>query len=284
MDAETGMFTYFRREADNPNGDTLMAVYEAPGEPGVFWIGPWGGGLRGRGLNRLNAGTGTFTPYRREAYDTNSLSSNRVQVVYEAPSEPGMLWIGTYDDGLSRLDLAMESFTSFVALSPRSYRPEREKAAALEATNKAIESTNNELQRALRHLTEAQDQLIHTEKMASLGQLTAGIAHEIKNPLNCVYNFAEINAEMLSELLGELTRKPDSRIGDIQQIIEDLRHNEEKINEHGQRADGIIRAMLEHSRTEPGERRRVDVNRLLDEYVNLAYQGVRARENGFTVD
>ena len=156
-------------------------------------------------------------------------------------------------------------------------RAEREKA-------KAIESTNNELQRALKHLTETQDQLVHTEKMASLGQLTAGIAHEIKNPLNFVNNFSTLSVGMLEELKDWIEEQGGMEKPEVRELVETLTMNAAKINEHGQRADGIIRSMLEHSRTGRGERRAVDINKLVDEYVNLSYHGVRARWEGIEVD
>ena len=156
-------------------------------------------------------------------------------------------------------------------------RAEREKA-------KAIEHTNSELQRALKHLTETQDQLIHTEKMASLGQLTAGIAHEIKNPLNFVNNFAQISSVQAEEIEAILEKEKGHLSTDsaheLKEILDDLKINTQKINEHGKRADGIIRSMLEHSRTSSGERRPIDLNLLLDEYVNLSYHAVRARTQG----
>jgi len=155
-------------------------------------------------------------------------------------------------------------------------RAEREKA-------RAIEATNNELQRVLKHLTEAQDQLIHTEKMASLGQLTAGIAHEIKNPLNFVNNFSALSGEMIDELKNWIEEKGGMEEPEVRELVETLKMNAAMINEHGQRADGIIHSMLEHSRTGRGERRSVEINKLVDEYVNLAYRGIKAREEGFTV-
>ena len=156
-------------------------------------------------------------------------------------------------------------------------RAEREKA-------QAIEATNNELGRALKHLTETQDQLIHTEKMASLGQLTAGIAHEIKNPLNFVNNFSRLSGEVVEDLKDWIKEKGGMNDPEVKEMIDTLSLNAEKINEHGQRADGIIRSMLEHSRTGRGEKRATDINKLVEEYLNLAYHGIRARENGFEAD
>ena len=156
-------------------------------------------------------------------------------------------------------------------------RAEREKA-------KAIESTNQELERALKHLTETQDQLIHTEKMASLGQLTAGVAHEIKNPLNFINNFAEIcvgQAEDLEELLEKYRGNLETTDAhEIKSLLDDLKLNASKINKYGHRADGIIRSMLDHSRAEPGQKRPTDINKLLDEFLNLAYHGVKTRIDG----
>ena len=133
-----------------------------------------------------------------------------------------------------------------------------------------------------------QDQLVQKEKLASLGQLTAGIAHEIKNPLNFVNNFSQMSQELLDELLEELEANPDKptreTLADVQDVLNDLRANTEKVAEHGKRADGIVRNMLAHSRTTPGDRRPVDLNRLAEEYVGLAYHGMRAQHRGFNVD
>jgi signal transduction histidine kinase len=136
-------------------------------------------------------------------------------------------------------------------------------------------------------LKTAQASLIQAEKMASLGQLTAGIAHEIKNPLNFVNNFAGLSVELLDELKEAAAPAINSLDQDtraeIDETIDMLTSNLEKIAEHGKRADGIVTSMLEHSRGASGERRAVDLNNLVDEALNLAYHGGRAQDQSFNV-
>jgi signal transduction histidine kinase/HAMP domain-containing protein len=143
-----------------------------------------------------------------------------------------------------------------------------------------INTANNELKAA-------QTQLVQSEKMASLGQLTAGIAHEIKNPLNFVNNFSELSVELVGEVMEELDKasdKIDPKDADyIRGILEDIGSNVKKINEHGKRADSIIRGMLLHSRGKAGEMQPTDLNALLSEYVALGYHGLRATDNSFNI-
>lgn len=138
---------------------------------------------------------------------------------------------------------------------------------------------------AYRRLKSAQDQLVVQEKLASLGALTAGIAHEIKNPLNFVNNFAELSVELNQELREEIDKHRPA-IGEedyevIGDLLGDLEKNARKINEHGRRADSIVRSMLLHSRGQRGERQPTDINAMLEEYVNLSYHGMRAQDSGF---
>src|SRR5947209_4440717 len=128
-------------------------------------------------------------------------------------------------------------------------------------------------------LKQAQANLIHAEKMASLGQLTAGIAHEIKNPLNFVNNFAELSRELLQELRDTMA-SPEA---EQDELIATLTANLEKIVEHGRRADGIVTSMLSHSRGGTGERRTIDLNALVEEALNLAFHGARARDKSFNI-
>jgi len=150
-----------------------------------------------------------------------------------------------------------------------------------------IRAARDAAEAALADLRRAQDRLIQSEKMASLGQLTAGIAHEIKNPLNFVNNFAGLSVELLDELKetadpGIATLDQDTR-AEIDEIVHMLTGNLEKIAEHGRRADGIVKSMLEHSRGVSGERREVDLNTLVDEALNLAYHGARAQDASFNI-
>jgi signal transduction histidine kinase len=139
------------------------------------------------------------------------------------------------------------------------------------------------LNKSLEELKETQNQLIQKEKMASLGELTAGIAHEIQNPLNFVNNFSELSQELAHELKEELER-PELDKDLINDLISDLNQNQEKINMHGKRASSIVKGMLEHSRKSTGERRPTDINALVDEYLRLSYHGMRAKDKNFNVD
>ncbi|ALW84976.1 hypothetical protein AUC43_07650 [Hymenobacter sedentarius] len=143
-----------------------------------------------------------------------------------------------------------------------------------------LQGQRDQLDTSLTELRTTQAQLIQKEKMASLGELTAGIAHEIQNPLNFVNNFSEVSAELVAELEEEHA-KP-ARDAELEaELLGDLKQNLVKITQHGQRAAGIVKGMLEHSRTSTGERAPTDVNQLADEYLRLAYQGLRAKDKTF---
>jgi signal transduction histidine kinase len=148
----------------------------------------------------------------------------------------------------------------------------------LEQKRKAIEETNVALHQSLEELKAAQAQLVQSEKMASLGELTAGIAHEIQNPLNFVNNFSEVSKELLEEMNEELDK---GNADDAKEIAADVIQNLEKILHHGKRADGIVKGMLQHSRSSSGVKELTDINALADEYLRLAYHGLRAKDKTF---
>ena len=138
-----------------------------------------------------------------------------------------------------------------------------------------------------RRVRQMQDQLVQKEKLASLGHLAAGIAHEIKNPLNFINNFAQLSQESVRELTQNLAANPNKpaneALNEVRVTLDDLRTNAEKVAEHGHRADSIVKSMLEHSRTMPGERRPVDLNKLADQFIGLAFHAMRAQHTGFDV-
>jgi len=147
-----------------------------------------------------------------------------------------------------------------------------------EELQRMVDERTIQLQNSILELKSTQAQLIQSEKMASLGELTAGIAHEIQNPLNFVNNFSEVSTELIDEMKEELKN------GDIEEgiaLAENLKQNLEKINHHGQRASSIVKGMLEHSRTSSGQKELTDINALCDEYLRLSYHGLRAKDKSF---
>ena len=151
--------------------------------------------------------------------------------------------------------------------------------------NEILRQRNDEIENTLNQLRATQAQLVQSEKMASLGELTAGIAHEIQNPLNFVNNFSEVNNELIEELQSERSKVRGERNEALEdEIISDIKQNLEKINHHGKRADSIVKGMLQHSRVSTGQRELTDVNALCDEYLRLAYHGFRAKDKSFNAE
>ena len=147
-----------------------------------------------------------------------------------------------------------------------------------EVLEQKVEQRTKELTNSLEELKSTQTQLIQSEKMASLGELTAGIAHEIQNPLNFVNNFSDVSSELIGEAKEELEK---GDISEVKDLLDDLNQNLEKISHHGGRASSIVKGMLDHSRESSGEKVETDINNLVDEYLRLSYHGLRAKDNNF---
>ncbi|MCB9058478.1 MAG: AAA family ATPase [Calditrichae bacterium] len=164
----------------------------------------------------------------------------------------------------------------------------QERTQDLQTRTNELEKTNRQLENVLENLQKTQNQLIHAEKMASLGELTAGIAHEIKNPLNFVNNFSEVTVELLQELqenLDKINEKISPEIlEDNTLLMTDIQSNLSKITHHGKRADSIIHSMMQHARGSSGQKEATDINTLLEESVNLVYHGMRAQDSTFNID
>ncbi|MFC0262424.1 sensor histidine kinase [Fontibacter flavus] len=190
------------------------------------------------------------------------------------PFKQGMLYIGNTEHlSEENLELGRSLADTFSVAYDR-----YEDFTKLEIAKKNVEIT-------LKTLRNTQDQLVQQEKLASLGQLTAGIAHEIQNPLNFVNNFSEVSNELIEEIEEEWAKNPDERDEElVKEILADMRVNLDKINHHGKRADAIVKGMLAHSRTSNEEKVPTDINALADEYLRLSFHGLRAKDKSFNAD
>ncbi|MBS1575083.1 MAG: tetratricopeptide repeat protein [Bacteroidetes bacterium] len=173
------------------------------------------------------------------------------------------------------------SFLSLAIILLRSNRHKQKANSLLHKQKLEIDTQKSKIETAYQELQATQVQLIHAEKMASLGGLTAGIAHEIQNPLNFVNNFSEVNADLASELEQEIDK---GNLDEAKAIARDIRENELKIGEHGKRADAIVKGMLQHSRNNTGQKELTDINALAEEYLRLSYHGIRAKDKSFNAN
>jgi len=172
----------------------------------------------------------------------------------------------------------MLAFLTVALVLWRNVRLKQKANKLLTAQKLEIEKQRGRLEESYQELKATQKQLIQSEKMASLGELTAGIAHEIQNPLNFVNNFSEVNAELLSEMKQEIE---EGNFSEAKNIANDVIANHHKINQHGKRADSIVKGMLQHTRASSGQKELIDINSLADEYLRLAYHGLRAKDKSF---
>jgi signal transduction histidine kinase len=224
-----------------------------------------------------------FAEFTKNLVQQGAISSNEKYVTENRPTDlylhflpflQGMLYVGNdaplKQDELHLVQNLAEAFSTAYA--------RYEDFKKLELAKSAVES-------AMIELKATQTQLIQQEKLASLGQLTAGIAHEIRNPLNFVNNFSEVSIEMIEEVQEERIKSPESRDeGLVDEILEDIKSNLQKVHEHGTRANTIVSSMLQHSRGGSGKMEPTDLNALIKEYVNLSFHGMRAGKNPINVD
>ncbi|HSB92809.1 MAG TPA: ATP-binding protein [Flavitalea sp.] len=193
-----------------------------------------------------------------------------------------MLWVGTMWMITKRQRKALEKEREETARLHREQMITEKVKAELELQvadrTAALTLQKEELEKALSDLKSTQSQLIQSEKMASLGELTAGIAHEIQNPLNFINNFSELNGELIDEIKAAIDKQD---FQEVQHLVTDIANNEQKINHHGKRADAIVKGMLLHSRSSGGNKEPVNINELADEYLRLAYHGLRAKDKSF---
>ena len=181
-----------------------------------------------------------------------------------------------WNDEVTDMARALEVF--------RRYAHEVQRLNLVEKLAKELDAKNENLEQALENLKAAQEQVIAEQKLSSLGQLTAGVAHEIKNPLNFVSNFANVSIELADEIEELMKQEENLDIAEIKSILDELRTSLGKIKEHGKRADNIVRSMLEHSRSKEGEWRKTNLNALLKQYVDLSYHALRAEDNSFNAE
>jgi len=229
----------------------------------------------------------TFKLFKQYNDSINDLRSQRVAATLEAEYKFSKKALQFEKESLRQWWLIFSAFAGLLTIGvilfiiTRNRNRLNKAYHTLQEKKQEIEQKNVILEHTLGQLKETQLQLIHAEKMASLGELTAGIAHEIQNPLNFVNNFSELNTEIIDEIEAEAEK---GNLIELKELLHDLKSNEQKINQHGKRADAIVKGMLAHSRTGVGAKKATDLNALAKEYLRLAYQGHRTRYQGFESD
>jgi signal transduction histidine kinase/ligand-binding sensor domain-containing protein len=312
---EQGYYTFFPADLNNETkpllnftGFKLNGTEIAPAQNGVLKHPIWQTGeinlsynqnifsIEFKGINYQNS-EGVKYQYFLQNYDQNwhKLSVDNSAYYFNVPTGKYIFLVRGYNDagGWSERSIAIlisppwwKTWWAYTiwALSViaaiwgiTSYR-----SRTLRSENRLLEERvtrrTSQLQQSLEELKSTQTQLIQSEKMASLGELTAGIAHEIQNPLNFMNNFSEVNKELIDEMEQEMD---NGNLGDAKTIAKNIRENEEKISHHGKRADAIVKGMLQHSRASTGQKEPTDINALADEYLRLSYQGLRAKDKPF---
>jgi len=235
-------------------------------------------------LNEGNNALKYYRAYKVYSDSLNNLKSERAAVTEKANYEFSKKENEFQRKNLQQRWIIISAFTALLLLAiilwliNRNRKRLNHTNKELQKKNKVIETQKIKAEETLIKLKSAQAQLIQSEKMASLGELTAGIAHEIQNPLNFVNNFSDVNRELLAELSDEIEKE---NYGEVKAIANDVIDNEEKINHHGKRAEAIVKGMLQHSRTSAGQKEPTDINKLADEYLRLAYHGLRAKDKSF---
>ena len=221
--------------------------------------------------------TKTYYTIRDSLYSINKMERAQSMAFAEQQRQQELAVQKTAYETTLRLYLMVAITVFLLALAFVFWRNNKRNKKA----NQTLQNQKTQIQNTLGELRQTQSQLIQSEKMASLGELTAGIAHEIQNPLNFVNNFSEVNAEMIDELKEELK---NGNTKEALAIADDIGENEKKIRHHGKRADSIVKGMLEHSRVGTGEKQPTDLNILADEFLKLSYHGLRAKDKTFNVE